>query len=153
MRSTTRGGRLRLTAFPDGWRVLHAAVGDHDYEAAVRLDLEGGAAAGLLAYYDERMFAGIGSGPDGVFVYAKGRRASAPFDPAPARFLKIRLEGYNLSMSWSADGEAWTPCPMALEVSGYQHNVLGGFTSLKVGVAVKGEGAVLVDDFRYRALD
>ena len=145
-------GRLRLAAVPDGWRVLQATVGDHDYEAIVRLDLEGEAQAGLFAYYDERMFAGIGIGRDGVFLYSKGRRSREPFFAAPAKFLKIRLKEYNLSMACSEDGQVWIPCPMALEVSGYQHNVLGGFTGLKVGVAVHGGGAVLLDEFRYRAL-
>jgi hypothetical protein len=31
--------------------------------------------------------------------------------------------------------------------------MIGGFMSLKVGVAVRGEGAVFVDDFRYEPLD
>lgn len=146
-------GRLRLESVPDRWRAVHAAVGDHDYEAVVRIELEGEAEAGLLAYYDDRMFAGIGAGPDGVVAYAKGRRAASPFAPLPPRYLRIRLEGYNLSLAWSANGRAWTPSPASYEVSGYQHNVLGGFTGLKVGVAVRGRGAVLIDDFRYRALD
>jgi beta-xylosidase len=147
------GGRLRLSGEPDRWRALHATVGDHGYEAVARIDVEGGAEAGLFAYYDERMFAGVGIAAEGAFLYSKGRRASAPFAAAPARFLKIRLEAYALSVACSEDGESWIPCPTALEVSGYQHNMLGGFMSLKVGVAVRGEGAVFVDDFRYEPLD
>jgi len=32
-------------------------------------------------------------------------------------------------------------------------NMLGGFSSLKVGIIVKGKGSVMVDDFVYKVLD
>jgi hypothetical protein len=41
---------------------------------------------------------------------------------------------------------------VALEVSGYQKNVLGGFSSLKVGIYGKGGGQVVVDDFNFKEL-
>jgi hypothetical protein len=31
--------------------------------------------------------------------------------------------------------------------------MLGGFSSLKVGILVKGKGTVTIDDFKYRALN
>lgn len=42
---------------------------------------------------------------------------------------------------------------LALDVSGDHQNILGGFSSMKVGIIVKGKGSVTVDDFAYKALD
>jgi len=45
------------------------------------------------------------------------------------------------------------PCPNSVDVSGYHHNMLGGFYSLKIGILVKGSGAVTIDDFKYKSGD
>jgi hypothetical protein len=42
---------------------------------------------------------------------------------------------------------------MKKEISGYTQNMLGGFSSLKVGIIVKGKGSVTIDDFVYKVLD
>jgi xylan 1,4-beta-xylosidase len=39
-----------------------------------------------------------------------------------------------------------------MEVSGLNHNVFGGFLSLKIGIYSVGTGSVRLRDFRYRAL-
>jgi hypothetical protein len=38
-------------------------------------------------------------------------------------------------------------------VSGYHNNVLGAFSSLKLGVYVKGAGSVKIGEFVYTPLD
>ena len=50
------------------------------------------------------------------------------------------------------DGGAWVKHPWQMEVSGYHHNVLGGFLSLKFGVYCAGRGEVKLRDFVYRAV-
>jgi hypothetical protein len=39
-----------------------------------------------------------------------------------------------------------------MEVSGINHNVFGGFLSLKVGIYSVGKGAIQLRDFQYSAL-
>jgi xylan 1,4-beta-xylosidase len=40
-----------------------------------------------------------------------------------------------------------------MDVSGYHHNVAGGFLALKPAIYAAGTGAVTFHHFRYRALD
>jgi xylan 1,4-beta-xylosidase len=149
-----KDGELKLTASPDDYRVLHSTVGDHSYEASVKLGLEGEVEAGLVAYYNNKFFAGVGIKGGVVFGYAKGASPFGPTMKAPAvKFLKIRMVEFDLQFFHSEDGKAWTPCPNSLEVSGYHQNMLGGFSSLKVGILARGKGTVTIDDFIYRAQD
>ncbi|MDE0107529.1 MAG: hypothetical protein OXN96_06955 [Bryobacterales bacterium] len=53
----------------------------------------------------------------------------------------------------SFDRLEWVQHPRGLEVSGFQTNNLGGFSSLKLGVYAKGSGPVRVEDFQYRAIE
>ncbi len=39
-----------------------------------------------------------------------------------------------------------------MEMSGFHHNVVGGFLRLKLGIYAARRGAVVLRDFRYRAL-
>ena len=54
---------------------------------------------------------------------------------------------------YSADGKQWTRHPWQMEVSGFHHNVFGGFLSLKIGLFAPGRGEVRARAFRYRGLD
>lgn len=56
-------------------------------------------------------------------------------------------------MHTSRDGETWEKYPVQMEVSGYHHNTVGRFLSLRPGLYAAGDGDVRFLDFRYRALD
>jgi xylan 1,4-beta-xylosidase len=147
------GGALTMPCLPDEIRVLHAIPGDHNFEAAVRLEPESGVEAGLILHYDQKTFAGIGIKDGYIFTMAKGELTGAPMIEAKeARYFKIRLFEYDLTMLYSDDGLHWMTYPDSLNVLGYEQNMLGGFLSLKVGIYGRGEGRVRVDDFAYRAL-
>ena len=99
-------------------------------------------------------FAGIGL-LDGRAVLIKGGRPSLR-EAAPCAdccHFKIRMFEHDVSVYFSADGANWTQHPRGLEVSGFQTNNFGGFSSLKLGVYAKGSGSVRVEDFRYRAIE
>lgn len=147
-------GSLTLPCVADGLRVMHTTPGDHDFEATVKLEPEKGVEAGLVLYYDRKAFAGIGLKDGFVFSLSKGELTSAAMIEAKqVRYFKIRLFEYDLTMFYSDDGLNWKPFPDSQEVSGYQQNMLGGFSSLKVGVYGQGDGRLRIDDFTYRALD
>ena len=67
---------------------------------------------------------------------------------------KVRLRVTNqaniVTFYYRGNGEAWVKHPWQMEVSGYHHNVLGGFLSLKFGVYCIGTGATKLHDFVYR---
>jgi beta-xylosidase len=149
-----KNGALKLTAVPEQFRALHCTVGRHAYEASVMLSEEGDVEAGLAVYYNNKMFAGIGMKGGAVFGYAKGVGLHGSKIKAPtAKYLKIRLVDFDLQVFYGDNGKTWKPYPNSQDVSGYHHNALGGFSSLKIGIFVKGKGSVTIDDFRFTALD
>ncbi len=147
-------GAVRFDAAADRLRVLHALPSDHSYEAEVTLDIEGSPEVGFVLYYGTESFAGIGL-LDGRAVLIKGGRPF-PRDSLPCpgcRHFKLRLVEHDVAAYFAADGSSWTQHRRGLEVSGFQTNSLGGFSSLKLGVYARGSGSVRVHDFRYRAIE
>lgn len=147
-------GVLTIPCGTDGIRAMHAILGDHNFEATVKLEPEKGVEAGLILHYDQKTYAGIGLKNGYVFTMSKGELTGNPMVEAPqARYFKVRLSDYDLTMFYSEDGVNWKTYPSSQEVSGYQQNMLGGFSSLKIGVYGQGNGRLRIDDFTYRALD
>jgi xylan 1,4-beta-xylosidase len=146
-------GVLTLPCLPNAIRVLHTTPGDHSYEASVRLTADKGVEGGLVLYYGPKMYAGIAAKDGYVFDISKGEVSTGSWVEAKdARYFRIRLFEFDLKLEWSDDGALWHTFPRSQEVSGYHHNVLGGFSSLKVGIYGLGDGRLQVDDFTYRAL-
>ena len=147
-------GAVSFEAAGDRLRVFHALASDHNYEADVTIDIDGSPEVGFVLYYGQEAFAGVGL-LDGQVVLIKGGRpflrSAAPC--ADCRYFKIRMFEHDVAVCFSADGSNWTKHPRGLEVSGFQTNNLGGFSSLKLGVYAKGSGSVRVQDFRYRAIE
>ena len=151
---STGGGAVSFEATGDRLRVLHALASDHNYETEVSVSFDGSPEVGFVLYYGPEAFAGIGH-LDGQAVLIKAGR---PFlrDAAPCascRHFKIRMFEHDVAVSYSEDGRNWTQHPRGLEVSGFQTNNLGGFSSVKLGVYARGTGSVRVEDFRYRAIE
>ena len=139
---------------PKDGTVLAFIAGDHDYEMQVEIEIEAGATGGLLLFYSERLFAGLGISETNLLEYGKGDTAAFS---KPARierrfFLRLRNLG-NIMTTWhSPDGENWKRHWMQFEVSGYHHNVAGAFLSLRPALFAGGRGAVRFRDFRFRVL-
>jgi len=55
-----------------------------------------------------------------------------------------------VDMFYSHDGEEWLKIENSLEVSGFHHNVLSGFMSLRIGLVSLGNGTVHFKEFNYR---
>ncbi len=147
-------GAVEFEAVGDRLRVLHALAADHSYEAEVAIDIDGSPEVGFVLYYGPEAYAGIGL-VDGHVALVKGGRPFLrdTFPCADCRYFKIRMIEHDVAVFFSTDGARWTQHPRGLEVSGFQTNNLGGFSSLKLGVYAKGSGTVRVDEFRYRAIE
>jgi beta-xylosidase len=145
-----KGGALTLKTIADTIRVMHTIPGSPDYEASVKVEPSPGVEAGLIVYFTDQYYAGLGIRDGVLFDLFNGQKHWGPEIKNPdIKYLKIRLDHYSLYLSYSTDGVRWTPYEIALEVSGYQKNVLGGFSSLKTGIYGKGEGSVRIDEFRF----
>ena len=55
-------------------------------------------------------------------------------------------------MFYSSDGVKWNKIESSLEVSSMNHNVLGGFLSLRIGLCSIGNGSVSFKNFKYKAI-
>jgi beta-xylosidase len=55
-------------------------------------------------------------------------------------------------MYYSTDGIKWNKIENSVEVSALQHNVLGGFLSLRLGLCSIGDGVVTFNNFTYKAI-
>jgi len=132
---------------------LTQTVGDHAYEITVSLEPEGGAQGGLLLFYDDRLFLGMGIDGTAMTTY-RGGKHSFWQEPAPAsaRHLRIVNDRNIVSFYYSVDGLAWTRHGLRSEVSGYNANTIDDLSSLRPALFAAGDGQVRFRDFRYRAL-
>lgn len=155
-RLTRAGGTLVLAGrgtSPADTSPLTFLVPDRDYLVEVVVDLEE-AQGGLLLYYSERMFCGLGFDGRRMITYHYGQehpwlRTEVP--PGPVA-LRMECRSQVASFAWRTGDGPWTRHPWQMEVSGMNHNVFGGFTSLKVGLFALGSGRVLYRSFVYRGL-
>lgn len=133
-------------------------AGDHSYRLTCDVELDGGAEAGLLLYYNRRLYAGLGFGPDGLVMHRYGLQRARGLPPgmaAPPRRLTIRLtnEENILTIHTRAPGDSdWRKFDVQMEVSGYHHNVAYDFLSLRPALYVAGAGAARFRSFTYEAL-
>ena len=150
-------GALALKATgtsPKDCSPLSFVCGDQAYEIEVEVDCDNGATAGLLVFYSERLFAGLGFSRENMLEYSKGDTSnfSKPSSIGHNYFLRLRNDHHIVTLWHSPDGEHWTKHWMQFEVSGYHHNVAGGFLSLRPTLFAAGTGEVRFKNFRYKAL-
>jgi xylan 1,4-beta-xylosidase len=125
-------------------------AGDHSYEIRVEVEIEGDAQAGLLEFYSPRAFCGLGF--DGKRGYSFGGMTAFGVGTEAGigqRFhLKLANNDNVVSFYHSADGETWNLASSA-EMSGYNHNVAGGFLSLRPALYVSGKGKATFRKLQY----
>jgi xylan 1,4-beta-xylosidase len=99
------------------------------------------------------MFCGIGFSNTQMFTYIYGQEQSWMRQDMAAQTVRLRVTNHAniVTFYYQRNGEAWIKHPWQMEVSGYHHNVLGGFLSLKFGVYCTGTGEAKLRDFVYRA--
>jgi beta-xylosidase len=133
---------------------LTFVCGDQAYETEVEVDCDDAATAGLLLFYSERLFVGLGFSKDKMIEYGKGDITAFPKQAPIGRqyFLRLRNNHHIVTVWYSADGKHWTKHWMQFEVSGYNHNVAGGFLSLRPALFAAGSGEVRFRNFNYKAL-
>lgn len=149
---------LELTAkgtSPADSSPLTCGVGDRAYQVEVDFTLVGDAEAGLLLFYNHKAFVGMGFTAEAIKSFQYAEEQSWARIPIKTRSLRLRITNDHqvITYEYSQDaGRSWTHHPTRMEVSGLNHNVFGGFLSLKVGIYCAGSGKVQLRDFQYRAL-
>jgi beta-xylosidase len=133
---------------------LQMVCGDQAYEIEVEIERDETATGGLLLFYSERLFAGMGFSATHMVEYWKGDINAFAKPATIGRRLHVRLRNHHhvVTVWYSPDGTNWTRHWINFEVSGYHHNVAGGFLSLRPALLATGTGEVRFRNFRYRAL-
>jgi len=152
------GGKLVLngkgTGPADGFIVTQGA-GDRAFEMSVSVELLGEVEAGLLLFYNRRLFLGMGIDGAGMNSY-RGGQPTYWREPAPVvRTLHLRIVNDHqiVTFFYSVDRQSWTRHAVRSEVSGYNANTADDLASLRPALFAAGKGQAVFRDFRYRALD
>lgn len=156
-RARIEDGTLVLSAKgsgPHNCAPLAQNAGDRAYEVSVAMELDGTAEGGLLLFFNDRLFLGMGHNGTRMVTYRGGKASYWP-EPAPATRridLKIVNDRNIVTMFYRVPGLPWTRHAVRNEVSGYHANTADDLASLRPALFAAGEGAVRFRDFRYRAL-
>jgi beta-xylosidase len=151
------GDGLVLTAkgtSPSDSSPLWFVTGDHAYEVEVEIVADPEATAGLLLFYNRRLYVGLGVSPKNFIMHSYGldRPGAKPGGVGQRVYLRLRNDRHIVSVHYSTDGVTWELFDRRWEVSGYHHNVGYDFLSLRPALYASGKGNVRFKNFRYRAL-
>jgi beta-xylosidase len=129
-------------------------AGDPAYQFECDIEIVPGGTAGLLLFYDEMLYCGLGFNETQFITHQYGMERGRPANPHGRRMkLRIANKRHIVAIHTSGDdGRSWQRFDRGMEVSGYHHNVRGGFLMLRPGLYSAGVGEARFRDFRYRAL-
>jgi xylan 1,4-beta-xylosidase len=139
---------------PENSSPITFVLGDRRYQAEVTVEVETACQGGLLLFYNERMFCGIGLAESEIRTYNYGMEHHWLRIPVASSQVRFRLANIDniVTYHYSIDGRNWQKHPWQMEVSGMHHNVFGGFTSLKVALFSAGNGQCRFVGFKYQGL-
>jgi len=151
-----RDGVLHLKAkgqSPRDCSPLTFIQGDQAYQIECDIEIDPGCTAGLVVFYDNALYAGLGFDQERFVTHQFGLERGRPANPHGRR-MKLRLtnDRHIITFHHSTDGETWSKFDRQMEVSGYHHNVRGGFMMLRPGLYAAGEGEARFRNFRFQAL-
>lgn len=134
---------------------ISCIVGDQRYQ--FECDVEPGRdnEAGLLLFYNRRLYAGLGSSSAGTVMHRYGlQRHGALLPEMPGRVaMRLTNDSNILTIHTSADGgTSWRKYELQMEVSGYHHNVAGDFLSLRPALYSARSGEARFANFTCRTL-
>lgn len=133
---------------------LAMLTGDHAYEVEVEVEVASGVEAGLLLFFNNRLFCGMGINGERMLSYSGGIRTHWR-EPAPASTritLRLVNDEHIVSGWYRLPGGKWTRHAIRYETSGYHANTVGDLLSLRPALYAAGEGEARFGDFHYRSL-
>ncbi|MFM1885456.1 MAG: hypothetical protein RL026_613 [Pseudomonadota bacterium] len=139
---------------PSSGSPLLLTTGDRAYEFECDIELAPGGTAGLVLFYDDKLYAGLGFDAERFVTHQYGIERGRPVNTHGTRMLiRVTHREHIVAFHTSGDGgRSWQRFDRGMEVSGYHHNVRGGFHALKPGLYAAGPGAARFRNFRYRSL-
>ena len=129
-------------------------AGDTSYRFECDIEIDPGATAGLVLFYDDKLYCGLGFDEKRFVTHQYGMERGRPANPHGRRMIiRVTNDRHIVTFDTSGDGgRTWTRFDRGMEVSGYHHNVRGGFLMLRPGLYSSGKGEARFRDFRFSAL-
>jgi beta-xylosidase len=139
---------------PSSSSPLLLIAGDPAYRFECDIETDPGTTAGLLLFYDDRLYCGLGFDEEKFVTHQYGIERGRPANPHGRRMrMRVTNRNHIVAFHTSTDGgRSWTRFDRGMEVSGYHHNVRGGFLMLRPGLYAAGRGEARFSNFRFEAL-
>lgn len=152
-RFTTGNGVLTLqprgTSLADT-SALTTTAGGHSYTVEADVEITPECEAGLLLFYDPLHATGIVMNSRGISVRSPLNSFSPPEDWGVSRAtLRIVNGRQEVDFYFLVPGKPWRRIQASAEISGMDHNVLGGFLSVRPAIYACGSGEARFRNFRY----
>ncbi|WP_285016568.1 family 43 glycosylhydrolase [Novosphingobium sp. fls2-241-R2A-195] len=156
-RARVANNTLHLTASgkaPVDSSPLLLIAGDQAYEFQCEIDIDPGVTAGLLLFYDQQLYCGLGFDAAKFVTHQYGMERGRPANYHGRKMLmRVRNDRHIVAFHTSGDGgKTWKRFDRGMEVSGYHHNVRGGFLMLRPGLYSAGQGEARFSNFKFKAL-
>ena len=140
---------------PSSGSPLLITAGDRSYMFECEIEIEPGGRAGLILFYDDKLYAGLGFDEDRFVTHQYGIERARPLNPH-GRKMRMRVTNDRNIVVFDTsgdDGKTWLRFDRGMEVSGYHHNVRGDFLMLRPGLYAARSGTSRFRDFTFRAFD
>ena len=152
------GGELRFRGkgeAPSSGSPLLLTAGDTSYVFECDIECAPDGRAGLILFYDDKLYCGLGFDGERFVTHQYGLERARPANPHGRRMrMRVTNRRHIVTYDTSGDGgKTWQRFDRGMEVSGYHHNVRGGFLMLRPGLYAAGPGEAVFRDFRFAALD
>lgn len=152
-RFTTGSGALTLQARGKSLAdtsALTTPVGGHSYTVEVDVEMQQDCTAGLLLFYNPEHSTGIFLSPEGIGAQlASGSTHSHMEKGATRATLRIVNDRQEIDFYYRVPGQPWRRTEESAEISGMDHNVLGGFLDVRPALCAYGSGSATFRSFRY----
>ncbi|MCE4538036.1 family 43 glycosylhydrolase [Pelomonas sp. P7] len=135
---------------------LTCIAGDRSYVVSVELEIHGEGQGGMALFYDERGHAGVGFSRSHMLTYGHGSEHRWARQAMEVQRVRLQLTNRENVLTWRYsldDGRTWRQHYWQMEVSGFHHNVFGGFLSLRPALFSAGAGEVRFRQFTYQGLN
>lgn len=126
----------------------------HVYDVEVEVEISEGTQAGLVLFYNPHCCTALGIDAKGAFLALHSGwqyRPQSLQKPVTRASLKMVNDHHEVDFWVRLENEEWQKIPMAVESSGFHHNVFGGFLSLRVGLFAAQNGIAQFRHFKLQS--
>jgi beta-xylosidase len=116
------------------------------------IEVTPGCASGLMLFYSSEHATGILLDDEGIGVRLANNYVPSRVQKGATRAtLRVMNDDQEVDFYYRLPGSEWRRMEESAEISGMQHNVLGGFLDVRPAVFAAGKGQATFRNFRYWA--